>query len=359
MAAFAFQKNVRISLVRRAQPLLLRPAALFEFCVYMEAAPSPFELWTSIITIEPYYRIYNCVQDKSFSVRQTGTKRTKSRPDELESIRIDPDKSAALYWYNVDCPSLLHIGTTTNSEKESGELRVDVDSEFPIYIGNEDEDNGDVYLIRVYDRRVEIRREHQDVPMYRIANESSVNILYNQAGSKTHHLVKHAQSRTIGWDVPARPPHLTIRLCSSGSSAKPENVSTTGTPFTFDMNRVGLQTEMKHQNGTVSARTEADGPTLVLRIRDVLSDTEWIVLEKGRQRRRRRRRSTKLQLQKELGVHDKDDVSPEKLSLNLIFTLDVGIGISAVDESSEIDNILFQRFRFAYNRTATLRAAVS
>ena len=208
----------------------------------------------------------------------------------------------------MDCPSLLHIGTTTNSEKESGELRVDVDSEFPIYIGNEDEDNGDVYLIRVYDRRVEIRREHQDVPMYRIANESSVNILYNQAGSKTHHLVKHAQSRTIGWDVPARPPHLTIRLCSSAEgssgSGSSENISTTGTPFTFDMNRVGLQTEMKHQNGTVSARTETDGPTLVLRIRDVLSDTEWIVLEKGR-RRRRRRRSTKLQLQKELSVMTK------------------------------------------------------
>ena len=88
-----------------------------------------------------------------------------------------------------------------------------------------------------------------------------------------------------------------------------------------------------------------------------MSDKEWIVLEKGRQRIRRRRRSTKLQFQKELGVHDKDDVSPEKLSLNLIFTLDVGIGISAVDESSvEIGYISFQRFRFAYNRTATLES---
>ena len=60
--------------------------------------------------------------------------------------------------------------------------------------------------------------------------------------------------------------------------------------------------KIKYTTGTVSARTEADGPTLVLRIRDVLSDKEWIVLEKGRQRIRRRRRSTKLQLQKELGV---------------------------------------------------------
>lgn len=349
VAAFAFQKNVRISLVRRAQPLLSRPASLFEFCVSTEAAPCPFDKWTLIVTIQPYYRIYNCVQDKSFCVRQTGGEKKQQTPvhGELESLCIDPGKSSALYWYDVNCPSLLHIATTEDLEKESGALRIDTDSEFPIHIGNDDDE---VYLIRIHERRIEIRREHQDVPMYRISNDSSVNILYNQAGSKRQHVLKQSQSRTIGWDIPARPPHLTIRVAGET------------TPYTFDMNRVGLQTEIKHNQNDrskVSARTEADGPTLVLRIRDVLSDSQWIVLEKGRQQRRRRRRSTKLELQKELGIHDTkdddDDVEAGKMSLSLIFTSD--LGVSAVDESSvEIGYASLQGFRFAYNRTSTLES---
>jgi hypothetical protein len=141
MGAFAFQKDLHISLIRRAQPLLLRPAALFEFCVNTEVAPHPFEGWTTIVTIQPYYRIYNCVQDKSFCVRQTKTKTHVSHPDDLQCIRIDPGKASALYWYNVQSPSLLHI---VDEKFESGALRVDTDNEFPVQIKNE------VYLIRVY-----------------------------------------------------------------------------------------------------------------------------------------------------------------------------------------------------------------
>jgi hypothetical protein len=186
--------------------------------------------------------------------------------------------------------------------------------------------------------------------MYRVVNDSSLTIHYKQVGSKRQHVLRSGQSQTLGWDEPARLPHVIVRVEDDQDTIS-----------TFDMNRVGLQADMKCKSGRISARTEADGPTLVLHVRDVLSDTEWIVLEKGRRRRtrRRRRRSTKIELEKELGVHNNMIEASEKskMSLNMIFTLDLGIGVSAVDESCvEIAYASLRNFRFAYNRTSTLES---